>query len=102
MPMRDPRLELDVVVDEDLLDLVPEFVANRRAELATLTAAVAAGRWPQVRQIGHRWKGLGGMYGFGWLTHAGTVLELRAQEATPEVREVLEAAEIYLAHVVWR
>ena len=53
-----------VTVAKDLEDLVPTFMKNRAKELDTLRTALAGGDFEQLRQIGHRMKGVGNSYGF--------------------------------------
>ena len=53
-----------VVVDKELEDLIPVFMKNRHKEVESLKSAVAAADFEQLRQIGHRMKGVGNSYGF--------------------------------------
>src|SRR5213075_2891830 len=53
-----------VTVAKDLEDLIPVFMGNRRKELDTLRVALASADFEQLRQLGHRMKGVGNSYGF--------------------------------------
>jgi len=53
-----------VTVAKDLEDLIPGFMRNRNKELETLKVALAAADFEQLRQLGHRMKGVGNSYGF--------------------------------------
>lgn len=53
-----------VTVEKDLADLIPVYLGNRRKELETLRTALAAGDFEQLRQLGHRMRGVGNSYGF--------------------------------------
>src|ERR671926_396214 len=53
-----------VTVARDLEDLIPVFMGNRKKELDTLRVALAAADFEQLRQLGHRMKGVGNSYGF--------------------------------------
>ena len=64
-----------VTVAKDLEDLVPTFMKNRTKELETLRAALAAGDFEQLRQIGHRMKGVGNSYGFEKVSVLGKQIE---------------------------
>lgn len=64
-----------VVVEKDLEDLVPVFLGNRRKEIDTLRAATAAADFEQLRQIGHRMKGVGNSYGFEYVSTLGKQIE---------------------------
>lgn len=65
----------NVVVAKDLEDLVPVFMGNRRKEVDTLRAATAAADFEQLRQIGHRMKGVGNSYGFEYVSTLGKEIE---------------------------
>ena len=77
-----------VVVEKDLEDLVPAFMANRRKEVETLRAALEAGDFEQLRQLGHRMKGVGNSYGFAKVSELGKSIE---DGARSEDRGALEA-----------
>ncbi len=64
-----------VTVAKDLEDLVPTFMKNRGKELETLRAAAAGGDFEQLRQLGHRMKGVGNSYGFEKVSELGTQIE---------------------------
>lgn len=63
------------VVAKDLADLIPMFMQNRRKELETLRAALASSDWEQIRQLGHRMKGVGNSYGFAPISDLGKMIE---------------------------
>ena len=64
-----------VTVAKDLEDLVPTFMKNRGKELETLRSALAGGDFEQLRQIGHRMKGVGNSYGFEKVSQLGKQIE---------------------------
>jgi HPt (histidine-containing phosphotransfer) domain-containing protein len=64
-----------VTVAKDLEDLVPTFMTNRGKELETLRQALAAGDFEQMRQLGHRMKGVGNSYGFEKVSLLGKQIE---------------------------
>jgi HPt (histidine-containing phosphotransfer) domain-containing protein len=64
-----------VTVAKDLEDLVPTFMKNRGKELETLRAALAASDFEQMRQLGHRMKGVGNSYGFEKVSLLGKRVE---------------------------
>jgi HPt (histidine-containing phosphotransfer) domain-containing protein len=66
---------ITVVVAKDLEDLVPTFMKNRGKELETLRTALAAGDLDQLRQLGHRMKGVGNSYGFEHVSTLGKRIE---------------------------
>ena len=64
-----------VTVAKDLADLIPVFLGNRRKELETLRAALAAADFDQLRQLGHRMRGVGNSYGFERVSTLGKEIE---------------------------
>lgn len=64
-----------VKVDKDLEDLIPTFMSNRRKELDTLRVALAAADFEQLRQLGHRMRGVGNSYGFDDVSDIGKLIE---------------------------
>jgi HPt (histidine-containing phosphotransfer) domain-containing protein len=64
-----------VVVQKDLEDLIPVFMKNRHKELDALRVALAAADFEQLRQLGHRMKGVGNSYGFAHVSTIGKYIE---------------------------
>ena len=77
-----------VTVAKDLEDLIPTYLGNRKKELETLRAALAAADFEQLRQLGHRMRGVGNSYGFERVTTLGKDIEDGARSAD---RAALEA-----------
>ena len=89
-----------VTVAKDLADLIPVFMKNRHKELDALRAALAAANFEQLRQLGHRMKGVGNSYGF---THVSTLGKYIEDGARSGDRAALQASideyQDYLAKV---
>jgi HPt (histidine-containing phosphotransfer) domain-containing protein len=66
---------LNVTVAKDLEDLIPVFMRNRHKELDSLKVALAAADFEQLRQLGHRMKGVGNSYGFAHVSTMGKNIE---------------------------
>ena len=64
-----------VAVAKDLADLIPVFMRNRHKELDSLKLALASGDYEQLRQLGHRMKGVGNSYGFARVSTLGKLIE---------------------------
>ncbi|MSQ55764.1 MAG: Hpt domain-containing protein [Betaproteobacteria bacterium] len=64
-----------VKVAKDLEDLIPVFMKNRLKEVESLRTATAAGDFEQLRQLGHRMKGVGNSYGFAHVSVIGKRVE---------------------------
>ena len=71
--MNDPHF--DVTVAKDLEDLIPTFMKNRNKEVETLRVALASQDFEQLRQLGHRMKGVGVSYGFDHVSTLGKYIE---------------------------
>lgn len=89
-----------VTVAKDLEDLIPVFLANRRKELDALRSAASAADYEQLRQIGHRMKGVGNSYGFEYVSTLGKQIEdaCKAQDAAAVQERIASYAE-YLEKV---
>jgi HPt (histidine-containing phosphotransfer) domain-containing protein len=64
-----------VKVAKDLEDLIPTFLSNRKKELDALRGALAAADFEQLRQLGHRMRGVGQSYGFERVSDIGKRIE---------------------------
>ena len=64
-----------VKVAKDLEDLIPVFLSNRKKELDTLRVALASADFEQLRQLGHRMRGVGNSYGFEQVSVLGKHIE---------------------------
>jgi len=73
--------QLTVTIAKDLADLIPMFFENRKKEIASLRTALAAGDFEQLRQLGHRMKGVGNSYGFAAISEIGKRVEDGARAA---------------------
>lgn len=64
-----------VKVAKDLEDLIPVFMTNRKKELEALRVALASADFEQLRQLGHRMRGVGNSYGFERVSVIGKHIE---------------------------
>ena len=64
-----------VYVDEDLADLIPEFLENRRRDVEQITQLVQEGKHEELTRLGHMMKGSGGGYGFTEISEIGQGIE---------------------------
>jgi HPt (histidine-containing phosphotransfer) domain-containing protein len=64
-----------VEVDEDLSDLIPDFMTHKREDVAAVLDAVTRRDYAKISSIAHRIKGEGGSYGFDAITETGRSLE---------------------------
>ncbi|WP_309671682.1 PAS domain S-box protein [Gemmatimonas sp.] len=63
---------------------VPDFLANRRADVVRLHDALDCGDRDTVQRLGHDMKGAGTSFGFPSITDLGACLEQEAQHENPE------------------
>ena len=68
-------IDYTAVVAKDLEDLIPVFIKNRTKEIDSLRAALGAGDYEQLKQIGHRMNGVGNSYGFAPISDFGKTIE---------------------------
>lgn len=64
-----------VYVDEDLADLIPEFLENRRRDVEQIKRLVQEGKYEELTRLGHTMKGSGGGYGFVEISAIGQGIE---------------------------
>ena len=88
------------VVAKDLEDLIPVFIKNRNKELESLRTALGAGDYDQLKQLGHRMKGVGNSYGFAPISDFGETIEKGAKiPDNAVVAGCIDAYAHYLANV---
>jgi HPt (histidine-containing phosphotransfer) domain-containing protein len=75
------EINYTAVVAKDLEDLIPVFIKNRTKELESLRAALGAADYEQLKQLGHRMKGVGNSYGFAPISDFGKTIEDSARTA---------------------
>ena len=90
--MREP---VRVVVDAEILDLVPLFLENRREDLGKARSALAAADFGALGRLGHDWKGAGAGYGFDRVSELGAALgeAAKAEDAGAALRVVADLEE---------
>lgn len=89
-----------VKVAKDLEDLIPVFMKNRVKEVDSLKTALAGGDFEQLRQLGHRMKGVGNSYGFAYVSAVGKRVEDAARiPDTAALKTCIDNYADYLAKV---
>jgi len=73
----------------ELADLLPDYLAHRRADVDALWQAIAGGNWALVSRLGHDMKGSGQIYGLPRISAIGARIE--ASGTANERREALLA-----------
>jgi CheY-like chemotaxis protein len=96
----DTAADMVRIDDPDVAPLVPEFLANRRAEVSMLRAALAEQAYPRIRSAAHRLKGNGQAYGFAALSRLGHQLEAAARrEDAGTIGHLIDELDSYLQRV---
>ena len=86
-----------VVCDIELEEIIPSYLAGRRAACPVIRELTERGELEQVRNIAHGMKGSGGCYGFTGISDIGRDMEAAAKAgARDEVLRQLGALERYL------
>ena len=73
-----------ILIDPELWDLVPGYLARRRADVDTLCRALRGDDLAALRAVGHRLRGSGASYGFARISQLGRSLEQSAREGDRE------------------
>jgi signal transduction histidine kinase/DNA-binding response OmpR family regulator len=68
-----------VLVEQGMEDVVPGYLAKRRAEVAVYRQALAESNFETIRMLAHKTKGTGAGYGFPVLTELGSIIEKAAE-----------------------
>jgi signal transduction histidine kinase/DNA-binding response OmpR family regulator len=81
--------KLDVVVDDELLAIIPKFLNNIRRNSPLIAAALARADFDTIRSLGHNMKGTGTSFGFPQISDMGDELERAAkQQDADSVRNI--------------
>jgi len=83
-----------------LADLIPEFLQNRRNDVAALRDALGRGDFKTIESLGHGMRGAGGMWGFDAISDIGAAMERAAESGDREAsHRCVEELERYLDEV---
>jgi CheY-like chemotaxis protein/HPt (histidine-containing phosphotransfer) domain-containing protein len=89
-----------VQVEEGMEDVVPGYLAKRRAEVPFYQSALGREDYDSIGKFAHKMKGTGSGYGFPMLTEIGTAMEKAAMESDGgQLRECIEQLAAYLESV---
>jgi PAS domain S-box-containing protein len=90
--------EIIVYVEEDIEDLVPEFLEGRHEDVKIIKESIQNKDFVTVQRLGHDMKGCGQGYGFEEISVIGKHIEAAAKERnTPEILSWNDRLEQYLA-----
>ena len=86
--------------DEDIWEMLPDFLTNRRRDVTTLRTALTSQDLPTIQRLGHNMKGAGTAFGLPEITHLGAALESAARTAdTTSAHSLTDQLADYLSRV---
>ncbi|KDR95607.1 Hpt domain-containing protein [Peptoclostridium litorale DSM 5388] len=89
-----------VIIEKDLEDIVPIFIQSRREDIKNIEALLENGDFGAIKKIGHSMKGVGGGYGFDFISEIGFRLEQKSdQNDRSSVQILTKMLEEYLDHI---
>ena len=96
---KEPK-EVVVHIDDDILDLIPGFIDNRKKDIEQILKLLAKQDHESIRRLGHNWKGAGRGYGFDRISVLGKEMEAAAQASdSAQILQICDSAQYYLKHV---
>jgi HPt (histidine-containing phosphotransfer) domain-containing protein len=91
---------ITLYIDQELEEIIPGFLENRRGDVQTIETALQENNLSQIQMIGHRLKGDGGGYGFDAISAIGAALEqAAAREDRPAIVRLTAELIDFLARV---
>lgn len=91
-----PRIE----VDEELKDILPGFIENRKKDIADLKSALSNKDFKTIEKIGHRVSGSSGGYGFGELGKIAKEMEMKCKEGKlNEIPTLIKSFEDFMSDI---
>ena len=101
--LSDDRIIIDI--NADLEALIPRFLANRQDNVSELVSAVENEDFESIQAVGHVMKGVGGGYGFDFISVLGNSLEKAAvdrnldevQNLTTQLADYLKRVEVVIS-----
>ncbi|MHB1193640.1 MAG: Hpt domain-containing protein [Longimicrobiales bacterium] len=94
---RDP---IPIGVDEEIIDLLPTFIANRWKDIEIAGKALQDEDFEALRCMGHTMKGSGGGYGLAEVARLGQEIEAAAKEGdSARISHLLETLQDFLERV---
>jgi len=73
---------VNVRVDPSVVELMPQFIANRRKDLDAMGNALQSGDLAVIREVGHNIRCFSRVYGFDELTDLGEQIRVAAEEGS--------------------
>lgn len=95
-----PLEPIVVMVDRDLKELLPTFLAQRQADQAVFAVALPARDFAAIRRAGHGMAGAGSSYGFDALSTLGQkIVEAAHAVDTEKLAALFDEFDDYMARL---
>lgn len=89
-----------VEVDVELVDLIPNYLAKREADVKQILEWIEQSAFDNIRELAHKIKGSGGGYGFAGLSQIAAELEQAAKDSNLEaIKNGLSDIQHYLENI---
>ena len=96
-----------IKIDQEIEDLVPQFMANRKMDLEHLERLLSEESFEEIARLAHKIRGTAGGYGFHELGTFATAIERLAKEkdlgqlaaVTKNMKNYVEAIEVIFVEV---
>jgi HPt (histidine-containing phosphotransfer) domain-containing protein len=96
----DENNKLIVKIDQDLEDLIPQFMENTKKDIDSINEALLKNDLETIRRMGHSMKSYGSGYGFDYISTAGKSIEAAAvKEDLPLIKQAVKELINYLDEV---
>jgi HPt (histidine-containing phosphotransfer) domain-containing protein len=90
-----------VKIDQDLEDLIPQFMENTKNDIASINDAIINNDLETIRRMGHSMKSYGSGYGFDYISAIGKSIESAAvKEDLPLIKQTVKKLTNYLDKVM--
>lgn len=94
----DETKEILVEIDEDVLDLIPNYLSDCKCKINQIREFIAKEKFDEIRIIGHNLKGSGQGYGFREISEYGKIIEHNSNNIEL-LNNSTEKLEIYLNNI---
>lgn len=92
--------ELNIVIDKELEDLIPDYIANRKSEIEIFEDAFDKKDFPKIQALGHKLRGTAGSYGFDYLSEIGKEFEEKSKVSDAiSIQHALNQYKLYMKRI---
>lgn len=84
---------LKVLIDSELVDLIPNFIENRKIEIQEVFNSISDENFIRLKEIGHNMRGVSGAFGYDFIVEIGGKIEFAA--INKDINALMKLAQIY-------